>query len=93
MTAEINGDILAPDHIEQFITCSACYQEMPGNVAPAEWARLNVGFTETGIQIWCVRHQLNVADINVGEDMRPDGIAGRCDATHTDKCGHHKHGD
>lgn len=55
----------AADQIDMYLHCEKCLKEIPPNTAPRDWARLNVGFTAHGIQIWCVRHDLNVDDITV----------------------------
>jgi hypothetical protein len=36
----------------------------------AEWARLNVGQTPNGLQIWCIRHDLNVLHLRTDELVR-----------------------
>ena len=51
--------------IEMYIHCLLCLQEVPGDTAPADWARLNVGMTENGMQVWCVRHQVSVAALDL----------------------------
>lgn len=50
--------------IHRFAHCHRCLDELPPDHSPAEWARLNVGFTEIGLQVWCVRHELNVLHID-----------------------------
>lgn len=53
------------NHIERHINCHQCYQELPSGESMAEWAHLNVGFTsDHDIQVWCVRHNCNVAVID-----------------------------
>ena len=32
----------------------------------ADYQRLDVGFTEFGIQVWCRRHDVNVVHVNFG---------------------------
>lgn len=32
--------------------------------SPSKYARISVGFTELGIQVWCVRHDVNVIHID-----------------------------
>lgn len=50
--------------IEQPIVCSRCADEVEagdaGPVSMAEYGRLEVGFTERGLQVWCRRHGGNV---------------------------------
>lgn len=50
--------------IEGFLHCVKCLREKPVNVTPEKWARLNVGITPNGLQIWCVRHRINVMHVN-----------------------------
>lgn len=53
------------NEIEMFFNCARCLGEMPDDVSAAEWARLNVGWTDNGIQVWCVRHDLNVINLTL----------------------------
>ncbi len=51
--------------IKMYMHCTKCIRERPSDIAPRDWARLNVGWTEQGLQIWCVRHNINVAHIDL----------------------------
>ncbi len=55
------------------MNCRKCGEEyMDGkygrNKSMREIARLEVGRTKTGLQIWCVRHDMNVVDIDLSSD-------------------------
>ena len=55
------------------MNCKKCGEEyMDGkygrNKSMAELARITVGATKTGFQIWCVRHDINVADYDLPFD-------------------------
>ena len=55
------------------MNCGKCGEEyMDGkygrNKSMREIARLEVGRTKTGLQIWCVRHDMNVVDIDLSND-------------------------
>lgn len=39
-----------------------------------DWVRYNVGFTEIGLQIWCRRHEVNVAHIDFQGEKHPANI-------------------
>lgn len=58
------------NEIKAFLHCSRCIQEWtekaPGTAgtSPAEYARLSVGWTQRGIQVWCERHDLNVIHVD-----------------------------
>ena len=46
--------------IKVFIHCKECARGLPDEMSPRQYARLEVGFTVPGIQIWCVRHEKEV---------------------------------
>lgn len=54
--------------IERPIVCSRCADEVDagdaGTVSMAEYGRLEVGFTERGLQVWCRRHGGNVVHLD-----------------------------
>lgn len=52
------------NNIQAFMHCSRCLAEMPEGTSPREWAQLEVGFTEVGLQVWCRRHECNVVHID-----------------------------
>jgi hypothetical protein len=60
-----NPDIAAPADIYMYIHCNKCMQERPKGQSPAKFARLNVGFTPLGFQVWCVRHNCNVNSFEI----------------------------
>lgn len=55
----------APLQIKFFMHCAKCLDEWKNTdkgagESPASYARLNVGPTDKGVQVWCVRHNCNV---------------------------------
>lgn len=62
-----DGHLTNERAIEGFIHCGLCGADRPRGphgIAPRHYARLEVGFTERGLQIWCVRHDCNVMHID-----------------------------
>ena len=55
---------MIPNEITLYFHCKECLLERPDNISPAEWARLSIGWTEHGFQVWCERHQNNVISID-----------------------------
>ena len=57
---------LAPvtNEIQVFFHCRQCLLELPPGMSPREWVRHQVGFTRWGLQVWCARHECNVAHID-----------------------------
>ena len=53
------------DRRVQFIDCSRCLENLPKDKSPAEYANTQMGFTEKGFQIWCNRHNLDVANYDL----------------------------
>lgn len=55
--------------------CRQCQEEyLDGkygrNKSMEEMARITVGRTKTGIQIWCVRHDMNIINVDLPTDHR-----------------------
>jgi len=74
--------VSAGNCIEGFMHCGKCLDERPSDKSPEEWARLSVGFTPIGLQVWCVRHGCNVMHIDFEgrqhpANTEPDDGAGR----------------
>lgn len=56
-----------PNRIDMFFHCAKCIDEGKerfGKFSPRRFARLEAGFTPDGIQIRCVRHDINVVAFN-----------------------------
>ena len=54
--------------IKEPIVCVKCSSEFLSGQTDSksmqEYSKIDVGFTERGLQIWCQRHQLNICHIN-----------------------------
>lgn len=72
----------APENIDQLrygitapLVCSACEEEfMSGSTDAAslrDYSRLDAGFTDRGLQVWCRRHDRNVCHVDF-DGMTPD---------------------
>lgn len=57
--------------IRLFMHCGQCLNERPADVSPRDWASLEVGFTEKGIQVWCKRHNINVLHVDFEDQKHP----------------------
>lgn len=57
--------------IQLYAHCSRCLQELPAGTSPAEYARIEAGFTAQGLQIWCTRHDLNIVHIDFEGQQHP----------------------
>ena len=57
--------------IVQYMHCRKCLEEKPSDRSPAEWADSELGFTKEGIQIWCNRHNINLAHIHFQGSHHP----------------------
>lgn len=78
------------NEIKMYLHCAKCLHELPAGVSPADYAKVNVGITNDGIQIWCIRHDCNVAlltkdDIAELKDVPCACCGGNCDHTHHKK--------
>lgn len=71
--------------IKLYFHCSNCLPKKPREVSPAEWARLEAGWTEIGFQVRCVRCDLNIAHVDFQGQKHPANTSGRdvnADTTH-----------
>jgi len=63
------------NNIKEPVVCSKCFEEMSKGYSDAaslqDYARLDVGFTDQGLQVWCRRHELNVVHIDF-DGMMPE---------------------
>ena len=46
-------------------------EEIPEGQSPQEYTNYDVGWTEMGLQIWCVRHDCNVVNIDFEGHQHP----------------------
>ncbi|MBT8470697.1 MAG: hypothetical protein HKN10_18250 [Myxococcales bacterium] len=63
------------NRIERPVVCSRCADEVAagqaGAVSMQEYARLDVGFSPVGLQVWCRRHSVNVVHLDFGGHRLP----------------------
>ena len=59
------------DNIEQFIHCGLCAVSVPKGESPKTYARLSVGWTSAGFQVWCDRHECNVLHVDFEGKQHP----------------------
>lgn len=58
------------NEIDQFLHCGRCLDEWKENTkiktkqSPRDYSKLSIGFTKSGLQVWCNRHQCNVVHID-----------------------------
>ena len=50
--------------IVAYMHCKLCLDDKPDEFSPAEWSSLDVGWTPFGLQVWCRRHNCNVANVD-----------------------------
>lgn len=47
-----------------YFHCRRCLEELPSGTSPKDYQQIQVGWTERGLQIWCIRHNMNVVSID-----------------------------
>jgi hypothetical protein len=52
------------NEITMYLHCGRCLAELPNGQSPQDYARVSVGICPGGVQIWCNRHDINVAIID-----------------------------
>lgn len=60
--------------IVQYGHCGVCLHNKPPHYSPMEWQDISVGLTEDmqHIQIWCNRHNVEVALLSLSSPVAPD---------------------
>jgi hypothetical protein len=46
------------------IVCRKCFEERPKGMSTRDYAWIDVYWTEVGIQVWCVRHEVNLIHVD-----------------------------
>jgi hypothetical protein len=65
------GPVPATNEIVLFLHCRQCMSEMPPGFSPRDWARIEVGWTKLGIQVWCIRHEINIMHMDFEGQKHP----------------------
>jgi hypothetical protein len=53
--------------ITQYVVCSKCADELAHLDPPQslqDYAKMDIGFTDYGVQVWCRRHKANIVHID-----------------------------
>jgi hypothetical protein len=45
--------------------CAHCISEMPQDKSPREYASIEAGWTKKGFQVWCKKHNVNIANFDL----------------------------
>jgi len=50
--------------IKQYFHCKTCLVKKPKDKSASEWARINVGFTARGLEVWCARCEKSIINLD-----------------------------
>jgi len=70
----MNRPIPLTNEIKMFFHCALCLAEKPADVTPSDWAQLETGWTRLGLQVWCKRHDCNVAHVDFEGAKHPANL-------------------
>ncbi len=62
--------------ITAYFHCGNCLSDRPADISPAQWVRLEAGFTPAGLQVRCQRCDLNIVHIDFEGQQHPANTAG-----------------
>lgn len=68
-------DIPNTNEIGTFFHCGKCMPQKPAHLSPRQWKNLEIGFTRIGLQVWCVRCEVNVCHIDFEGQKHPANTA------------------
>ena len=61
-------------NIDSYVACTKCAEEVADiepKISLQDYAAIDVGFTNWGLQVWCRRHQVNIVHIDFGRAQLP----------------------
>ena len=61
-------------NIDNYVACTKCAEEVADiepKISLQDYAAIDVGFTNWGLQVWCRRHQVNIVHIDFGGAQLP----------------------
>jgi hypothetical protein len=64
------------NEIVMFWHCMNCFHHRPEGTAPADWVRLEGGWTELGFQLRCQRCDLNIIHVDFEGMQHPANLGG-----------------
>ena len=74
-------EIPATNEIVQYLHCKLCIEELEGILrrtgqptSPQTYSRYSGGFSAIGVQLWCNRHQVNVAHVSFEGAVHPANL-------------------
>ena len=56
------------NEIYEYLVCDLCYKEIDGIENHPDHIRMLVGKTKTGIQLWCLKHNVSIGRFIFSED-------------------------
>ena len=63
-------------NIDSYVVCSKCAEEVAHikpKISLQDYASVDIGFTRWGLQVWCRRHQTNIAHVDFnGQQLYAD---------------------
>ena len=63
------------NNIKEPVICETCFKEYQTlhnpDITIRDYVRVDVGFTQIGIQVWCQRHEKNICHIDFGGNRPP----------------------
>ena len=60
--------------IDSYVACTKCAKELADiepKISLQDYAAIDVGFTNWGLQVWCRRHQVNIVHLDFGGQQLP----------------------
>jgi hypothetical protein len=56
--------VTADNQIVMYFHCGGCLSDCPPGISPGDWARIEVGWTQRGLQVRCRRCDRNIMHID-----------------------------
>ena len=73
----MNQSNRSKDQIKLYQRCQSCQADLDtwtvdpnGDTSPREYGRVEIGYTDDGIQAWCIRHEISIVHIQLKGDEK-----------------------
>ena len=54
-----------------FLHCKKCLKKLPADQSPRDYASIEAGWTKSGLQLWCKRHEINIMHVDFEGQQHP----------------------
>ena len=74
-------ETMIANEMVMFLHCKKCLKKLPADQSPRDYASIEAGWTKSGLQLWCRRHEINIIHVDF-EGQRHPAVSGAWTEVH-----------